>query len=179
MRTVWSLNCTASTSLNITWPPPSMVMVMCLLSADVVKCAWAEFASMTTVSLRTLVTVPRFTSEKLSAAPCTTTTALDDSTTAALPTASVPMVIVWVDSAPPIDPTITLPIVPLLFRLTVALSKDKAVTECGIFTSMLGSFKRVNKKPFVAGDEASAERTLAGRNVQSLTEPGNVAVPSE
>ena len=43
-------------------------------------------------------------------------------------------------------------------------------------TWILGSSKRVNKKPSVAGFDISADSTLAGMNVQSLTEPGKLAV---
>ena len=154
-------------------------MVICLLSVAVVKCAADESALMTTVSLRRFLTVPRFWSEKLSAAPWTVTCAFADKTTDAFPTALVPMVIVWVVSDPPMEPTVTAPIVPLLLRLTVALSKDKAVTECGILTSMLGSSKRVNKKPLVVGAEVLADKTLAGRKDQSLTDPGKLAVVPE
>ena len=44
---------------------------------------------------------------------------------------------------------------------------------------MLGSSKRVNKKPSVAAALTSADVTLAGRKVQSLTEPGRLAVVPE
>ena len=71
---------------------------------------------MMTVSLRTLSCVPKSLSAKLSAAPLTVKFALAVKTTAALPTASVPIVMVCVASKSLKAPTVTLPIVPSFFN---------------------------------------------------------------
>ena len=152
-------------------------MVIVRLSGAVTNVASRELASMTTVSLRKFLTIEFSNSLKaLSAAPCTFTFALAVNTTAALPRASVPMVMVCVVAESVKLFTNTLPMLPSLFKPTVALANDKDVTECGILTTMLGSSKRVNKKPSVGSASISADCTEAGLNVQSLTLPGSLAV---
>ena len=151
-------------------------MVIVRLSGAVTNVASRELASMTTVSLRILFTIPKSLSAKLSAAPCTFTFALAANTTAALPRASEPMVMVCVVAESVKLFTVTLPMLPSLFKPTVALANDKDVTECGILTTMLGSSKRVSKKPLVGAASMLADSTAAGLNVQSLTLPGSLAV---
>ena len=107
--------------------------------------------------------------------PCTVTTAFAARATDEFSRVLAPMVILWVASDPPIELTVIEPTVALLLRFTVALSKDKEVTELGILTSKFESPKLVSKKLPVE-DVGDVELVIKGLNVQSLTEPGKIAV---